>query len=132
VPAGSWIPLAVAPAEGAPARGQDTLIRFLEPMARARPIALRPGETAPAGAPATTSGLGVAWIEPLDAGDTGDGQTAEAGASREAFLRQGIDRLEALLSDARFVERAPPAVVQRERDRLEELRSQLAGLTGAG
>ena len=54
-----------------------------------------------------------------------------ASAGREAFLRQGIERLEALLGDARFVERAPAAVVQRERARLEELRTQLAGLTGA-
>ena len=40
-------------------------------------------------------------------------------------------RLETLLGDARFVERAPAAVVQRERDRLAELRTQLAALTGA-
>ena len=46
--------------------------------------------------------------------------------------RQGIERLEQLLGDARFVERAPAAVVQRERERLEELRTQLTGLTGGG
>jgi valyl-tRNA synthetase len=120
VPAGDWIPLALAPADGAAARGLDTALRFLEPMARARPIAVRTGETAPAGAAATTSGLGAAWLERQAAADTG----------REAYLRQGIARLETLLGDARFVERAPAAVVQRERERLEELRSQLAGLTG--
>jgi valyl-tRNA synthetase len=81
---------------------------------------VRPGETTPAGAPATTSGLGAAWLERQTVADTG----------REAYLRQGIARLEALLADARFVERAPPDVVQRERERLAELRSQLAGLTG--
>ena len=64
--------------------------------------------------------LGAAWMERQVAVDTG----------REAFLRQGIERLEALLANPRFVERAPAAVVQRERERLEELRSQLAGLTG--
>jgi valyl-tRNA synthetase len=94
-------------------------------MARARPIELRPGETAPTGAPATTSGLGVAWLERA-AG------AAAAGSGREAHLRQGIERVERLLGDARFVERAPAAVVQRERERLEELRTQLAGLTGGG
>ena len=122
VPAGEWIPLAVAPAGGSAARGLDTALRFLEPMARARPIELRPGETAPTGAPATTSGLGVAWMERSGA--------AAADSGREAHLRQGIERLEGLLGDARFVERAPAAVVQRERERLEELRTQLAGLTG--
>jgi valyl-tRNA synthetase len=93
-------------------------------MARARPIQLRPGETAPAGAPATVGGLGVAWME------RSEPQAASGG--REAYLRQGIERLEGLLGDARFVERAPAAVVQRERERLEELRTQLAGLTGGG
>jgi valyl-tRNA synthetase len=124
VPAGEWIPLAVAPADGSAERGLDTALRFLEPMARARPIQLRPGETAPAGAPATVGGLGVAWME------RSEPQAASGG--REAYLRQGIERLEGLLGDARFVERAPAAVVQRERERLEELRTQLAGLTGGG
>ncbi len=124
VPAGEWIPLAVAPADGSAERGLDTALRFLEPMARARPIELRPGETAPAGAPATTSGLGVAWME--------RSEPHAASGGREAYLRQGIERLEGLLGDARFVERAPAAVVQRERERLEELRTQLAGLTGGG
>ena len=41
-----------------------------------------------------------------------------------------MERLEALLGDSRFVERAPARVVDRERARLEELRTQLAGLTG--
>ncbi len=121
VPAGAWIPLAVAPAAGSAARGLDTALRFLEPMARARPIELRPGETAPPGAPATSSGLGVAWMERAEA------QPAASG--REAYLRQGIQRLEELLGDARFVERAPAAVVQRERERLAEMKTQLAGLT---
>ena len=43
-----------------------------------------------------------------------------------------LDDVERLLGDARFVERAPAAVVQRERERLEELRTQLTGLTGGG
>jgi valyl-tRNA synthetase len=121
VPAGEWVPLIIAPAAGAADRGLDTALRFLEPMARARPIELRPGQAAPVGAPATTSGLGAAWMErPAPAADNG----------REEYLRQGIERLEALLGDVRFVERAPAAVVQRERERLEELRSQLAALTG--
>ena len=115
---------AIAPADGSVARGLDTALRFLEPMARARPIELRQGETAPSGALATTSGLGVAWMERMEAN--------AATAGREAFLQEGIGRLEKLLGDARFVERAPAEVVQRERERLEELRTQLTGLTGPG
>jgi valyl-tRNA synthetase len=124
LPAGEWIPLAVAPADDATARGLETALRFLEPMARVRPITLRSGETAPSGAPATTGGLGVAWLERAEAA------TERDGSGREAYLREGIRRLEALLGDARFVERAPPTVVERERARLEELRIQLASLTG--
>ncbi|HEY7847868.1 MAG TPA: valine--tRNA ligase [Candidatus Limnocylindria bacterium] len=124
LPAGEWIPLAVAPADDATARGLETALRFLEPMARVRPITLRSGETAPSGAPATTGGLGVAWLERAEAA------TERDGSGREAYLREGIRRLEALLGDARFVERAPPTVVERERARVEELRIQLASLTG--
>jgi valyl-tRNA synthetase len=53
-----------------------------------------------------------------------------AAAGREDHLRAGIERLESLLADQRFVERAPEAVVQKERDRLEDLRGQLASLIG--
>ena len=101
VPAGEWIPLAVAPAGGSAARGLDTALRFLEPMARARPIELRPGETAPTGAPATTSGAGRRVAGAFRAAAATDWP------GREAHLRQGIERLERLLGDARFVERAP-------------------------
>ena len=65
----------------------------------------------------------MAWRERSDGAPAAD-------SGREAHLRQGIERLEQLLGDARFVERAPAAVVQRERERLQDLRTQLSGLTG--
>jgi valyl-tRNA synthetase len=127
VPAGAWISLAISP--GAGADGLDDALRYLEPMARARPIEVRPaGEVAPGGAPVTTTALGAAWIDSAAAAEAGDGDATRS--AREDYLRQGIGRLEALLADERFVQRAPAAVVQRERDRLEELRAQLSSLTG--
>ena len=65
----------------------------------------------------------MAWLERSDGAPAAD-------SGREAHLRQGIERLEQLLGDPRFVERAPAAVVQRERERLQDLRTQLSGLTG--
>ena len=91
----------------AAAGGLGLAVRFLEPMARARPIALRPGQTAPR----------RAGHEQRPAWPGSSARRRAVAAQSRAFLRQGIDRLEALLADVRFVERAPPAVVQRERDR---------------
>lgn len=127
VPAGGWIPLLVSPARDADSRGLEAALRYLEPMARARPIQLRAaGEAPPPGASAIGSTLGAAWIDTAAASGGADANRE----AREQHLRQGIGRLEALLADEQFVGRAPGAVVQRERDRLEELRAQLSSLTG--
>jgi valyl-tRNA synthetase len=127
VPAGAWIPMLVSPAPDADPRGFEAALRYLEPMARARPLQLRAaGEAPPTGAPAIASTLGAAWIDTDAAGVAGDANRE----AREGQLRQGIRRLEALLADEQFAQRAPSMVVQRERDRLEELRAQLSSLTG--
>jgi valyl-tRNA synthetase len=127
VPAGRWIPLLMSPARDADSPSLEAALRYLEPMARARPIQLRAaGEAPPPGAAAIASTLGAAWIDPTTG--SGDGDASREG--REQQLRQGIARLEGLLADEQFVQRAPSTVVQRERDRLEELRAQLASLTG--
>ncbi|MEP6470158.1 MAG: class I tRNA ligase family protein, partial [Chloroflexota bacterium] len=126
VPAGAWIPLLVSPARGADSRGLEAALRYLEPMARARPIQLRAGEAPPPGASAIGSTFGAAWIDTAAASGGADANRE----AREQHLRQGIGRLEALLADEQFAGRAPGAVVQRERDRLEELRAQLSSLTG--
>jgi valyl-tRNA synthetase len=128
VPAGAWIPLVLAPAERVEPTTIQSTLRYLEPLARARPIELRPvGTTPPTGSPVTTSALGAAWLEGAAGPTPADKPTR---AVREGQLRAGIQRLETLLADGRFVQRAPAAVVQRERDRLEELRAQLSSLTG--
>jgi valyl-tRNA synthetase len=127
VPAGAWVTLVLSPTPDADGRGLEAALRYLEPMARARPIKLLAADEAPPpGAPATTSALGAAWIDMAVAtGGVGDAPRA----ARETLLRQGVGRLEGLLADERFVQRAPAAVVQRERERLEELRAQLSSLT---
>jgi len=43
-------------------------------------------------------------------------------------IRGELERTEAKLSNPSFVDKAPPAVVQKERDRLAEQRSALAKL----
>ncbi|HET6744566.1 MAG TPA: valine--tRNA ligase, partial [Candidatus Limnocylindria bacterium] len=128
VPAGSWMPLALSPAARADAAAIQSALRYLEPLTRTRPIELRaPGTTPPSAVPATTSALGVAWLEASAGQVEAGGRASEA---RAAQLRTGIARLETLLAQPNFVERAPADVVQRERDRLEDLRGQLASLTG--
>ena len=128
IPAGGWMPLAVAPANAAASPAIDDALRYLEPMARARPIELLPvGSVAPAGASAITSALGVAWLAERAEAEAGAGSAAPA---RQEQLRARIERLETLLGDVRFVERAPAAVVERERDRLSDLRKQLESLIG--
>ncbi|HWE32376.1 MAG TPA: valine--tRNA ligase [Solirubrobacteraceae bacterium] len=49
-------------------------------------------------------------------------------AQQRARLEAEIQRAEQKLSNAGFVEKAPPAVVQAERDKLDRLRSELEGL----
>ena len=44
-------------------------------------------------------------------------------------LRQDIERTEKKLSNTNFVDKAPAAVVQKERDRLDQTRAALADLS---
>jgi valyl-tRNA synthetase len=128
LPAGSWLPLTIAAAPDVVPATLQVALRYLEPMARARPIELRPTGARPApGAPATTSRLGAAWTEDAAVPEAGPGTAAGRG---EEHLREGISRLARLLADEQFVQRAPATVVQRERERLAELEAQLASLIG--
>jgi valyl-tRNA synthetase len=76
---------------------------------------------------ASNSRLGTSWLV-LDA-SVDDGAGEERRRKRESDLRGAIARLRTLLGNASFVERAPAAVVERERARLEELESQLQQLS---
>jgi valyl-tRNA synthetase len=128
MPAGAWTPLSLSAAERVEPAAIESAIRYMSPLTRSRPIELQaPGTPPPPGIAATTSALGAAWMEGDAAPGPGGGQPT---AAREDALRAAIQRIEGLLDNRQFVDRAPAEVVERERDRLEDLRGQLASLTG--
>ncbi|HET7686674.1 MAG TPA: valine--tRNA ligase [Candidatus Limnocylindria bacterium] len=124
VPAGAWLPLHVVPA--GPAEGDRIAAgaRYLEPLARVRPLHLAAGPVARPPTASSTS-LGTFWLG-------ADPAAADAAAARAAAHRSGLraqaERLRALLGNAAFSERAPADVVARERARLADLEAQLAAL----
>jgi valyl-tRNA synthetase len=128
MPAGEWRELVVAAADD---RAADVLRaggRYLEALARGRPVRiLPPGTDGERPATLTASPLGPAWFL------AGEGEAAqEAAAERRSPQRErlleGISRLRDLLANEGFVSRAPAEVVQRERDRLADLEAQLRQL----
>jgi valyl-tRNA synthetase len=129
-PASAWVPLVVEPAGDRAAEALRRDQRYLQALARVRPIEVvtsdreRPQQVA-------AGRLGVAWL--------GEGDSAEAAASGEARraaeiheLDGHVARIEALLANDAFTSRAPEPVVERERVRLAELREQRARLAGDG
>ena len=126
-PAGAWLPLTVVPS-GAEAR--DAIERgldYLGALARVRPIDLRaPGQDDGRPELVASTAEAAAWVggQPTESGGSGARR-----AAAEAHLRQGIERLQALLA-GEFATRAPGEVVARERARLAELESELRLLTG--
>jgi valyl-tRNA synthetase len=125
VPAGAWRHLVVAAADDRAMATLEDGLRYLEALARGRPVELLSAVSAaarPAGVVA--SSLGAAWY-------TADDEGPQAAARREAqaeHLRRGIERLRALLANPSFSSRAPGTVVERERARLAELEAQLRHL----
>ncbi|HEU5325057.1 MAG TPA: valine--tRNA ligase [Candidatus Limnocylindria bacterium] len=118
VPAGTWLPLTIAPAD---AGASDVLhggTRYVEALARVRPIKLDP-EAAPPPLVATGP-LGAAWLEVQPP----SGDVADRRRVRAAELDANIERVRQLLGNASFVERAPAAVVDRERERLRALEAE--------
>ncbi len=123
-PAAAWVPLVIEPTDGAAEDAIRGASPYIETLARVRPIELSRGTPRP---PLVAAGaLGAAWlgVDP-----------AAADSSRErrqravAELDQNIERVRALLANEAFVSRAPAAVVERERQRLDDLqrdRRQLA------
>ena len=128
VPAGAWLPLTVEPSGTAAGELVGANRPYLEALARVRPISL--AAAGDARAERVTSGrLGVAWLGALP-GDEAAGE--ERGRARLAELEASIARLEALVANRAFLERAPAAVVDRERVRLAELREQRDQLARSG
>jgi len=123
-PAGAWVPLLVEPTDAVAADAIEQAAPYIGVLARVRPIEQRAGDERPELVAA--SPLGAAW---LGVESSADGTSGERRAAQIAELDRNIARLEGLLANAAFVERAPAAVVGRERERLADLehqRSQLA------
>ena len=124
-PASAWVPLVVEPSSDSAAAVLQADLRYLEALARVRPIEMSDG--APRPELVAAGRLGVAWL----------GRDARADASaagrRRAQLEEidaNIARLEELLANGSFTERAPAAVVERERTRLADLLEQRGRLAG--
>jgi valyl-tRNA synthetase len=125
--ASAWMPLTVVPASPRARAPIEDGLRYLAALARVRPIDLR-AAGADEGRPELVASTAdaAAWF----AGEAAtSSDSAERRASSEALLRRGIERLQALLS-SEFAERAPAAVVDRERARLADLEGELRLLTG--
>jgi valyl-tRNA synthetase len=124
-PPGAWRHLVVAAADERAARVLDAGGRYLESLARGRPVeVLAPGAAGDRPAGVVASQLGAAWYATDDEGP----EAAARRTEQAAHLRRGIARLRALLGDGAFIGKAPPAVVERERSRLADLEAQLRQL----
>ena len=121
-PAGSRIPLELAPSDDAAARLAKENAHIIVALARVEPLTLRnPGDAPPDGATAIPSALGAAWLGAGDAAPEADGRRAKQAAE----IGAAIHRLRALLANPEFTAKAPGAVVARERKRLGELEEQM-------
>jgi valyl-tRNA synthetase len=125
MPPGEWRELVIAAADERAATVLEAGGRYLEALARGRPVSvLPPGSGSDHPATLTASPLGAAWF----AGGDGDTEAQNRRDAQRNHLRQGITRLRQLLDNDGFVSRAPAEVVQRERDRLAEIEAQLRQL----
>jgi valyl-tRNA synthetase len=102
--------------------------RFLETLARLESVTwLDPGEAAPESATALVGEMQV--LIPLAGLIDKAAETARLGKEIER-LRKELDRGEAKLANPSFVDRAPPEVVAKERDRVAEQRAAVDKLEG--
>ncbi|MDQ4036700.1 MAG: valine--tRNA ligase [Chloroflexota bacterium] len=122
-PAGSWVPLIVEPIDAQARAALDAGARYIEALARVRPIEIRRDGERPTLVAA--SPLGAAWLG-IDAG--GGDSRAERRAAHGADLERNIERLRGLLANEAFVGKAPASVVDRERARLADLEEELRQL----
>ena len=129
VPSGAWVGAKALPASETAAGALQESARYIEALGRIRPLELlAPNATVQVPPSAASTRLApAAWIE---AEGVGQPQSDRRDASR-GELSARIARLRELLGKPEFVERAPAAVVARERERLSELEEQLQALAGA-
>jgi valyl-tRNA synthetase len=118
VPAGSWTPVAIGASDARAIEALETGRRYIEALARARPITIRTdGERPPA---AVATPMGAAWLEIESASEA----AAERRGARVDELDRNIARLRELLANNGFTSKAPPEVVNNERKRLSDLEEQ--------
>ena len=121
--AGRWIPATIA------GHGHTATLRALAPqievLARVRPLRIVETLTEkPVHALSARAGGTEIWLLPDEAADAAENR--ERLEAEQAEAQSQIARLEALLARSGFVEKAPAAVVERERGRLQEQRDRLA------
>ena len=121
--AGRWVPATIA------GHGHTATLRALAPqievLARVRPLRIVETLTEkPVHALSARAGGTEIWLLPDAAADAAENR--ERLEAEQAEAQQQVARLEALLARTGFVEKAPVAVVERERGRLQEQRDRLA------
>jgi valyl-tRNA synthetase len=126
-PAGAWVPLVVAPVSADAAAAIEDATPYLVALARVRPIERHDGGPRPE--LVVASPLGAAWLG-IDA--AAREAASERRASQLAELDVNIARVRGLLANASFVDRAPEAVVTRERARLADLERERDQLVEGG
>jgi valyl-tRNA synthetase len=121
--------LAIAPVDEKAASTIEGGARWVEWLARARPIEARAGAAADAGVPVAVTRLGAAWLGSRAAAIAAPDDARRREADRAELVGR-IERLRALLGEGPFAARAPAAVVDKERRRLAELERLLEQLGG--
>jgi valyl-tRNA synthetase len=141
-PAAAWAALVVDAPDGEEADALRAGLRYVEALARARPIQIGGGGDRPQLVAA--SPFGAAWlgadvqVEAEAATGTGSAFDATVGpaaarrAKRLSEIDSNLERLRRLLADPGFSGRAPAEVVARERDRLAELEERRRQLIAEG
>ncbi|MDP9249816.1 MAG: valine--tRNA ligase [Chloroflexota bacterium] len=126
VPAGAWVSATAVAASDAAGEALQGSSSYIESLGRVRPFTVLAPDAA-TDVPSHASGTRLApaaWIDAASVGEVAMG--LRHASSKELTAR--IERLRELLGKAEFVERAPAAVVARERERLGELEEQLHAL----
>jgi valyl-tRNA synthetase len=122
-PAAAWAPLVLDPVDEDARSAVDKSRAYVSALARVRPIEWHDGGARPR--LVTASPLGAAWLG-IDA--TAAAAAVERRSGQLDELEQHIARLRDLLGNAAFVDKAPEAVVARERQRLADLERERAQL----
>jgi valyl-tRNA synthetase len=126
VDAGRWVPAMIMSTDTEFYQRFAPLVGEL-PSTRLRPVDVVDQHAEPPGQAVTVVGGGATLFLPL--AGLMDVTTERARLQKErAEVLGEIERAQALLARAGFVEKAPPAVVQRERDKINALQERLAKL----